>query len=62
MRSREQRVVALGDRCRAGMVGKPGDSRVVLVDRDNSLDNADRDLCLFERATLFDVEFEVAVV
>src|SRR5262249_59575092 len=46
----------------AGMIGEPGDRGVVLVDRDNSFDDADGDLRAVERAALLDVQLDVAVV
>ena len=44
------------------MVREAGHDRVVLVDRHDPLDDADRDGGAFERAALLDVQLEIAVV
>ena len=62
VRRREHRVLPLGDRRRAGVVGEAGDHRLVAIDRDDAFDDADRDAGALERAALLDVQLEIAVV
>src|SRR6185369_1477903 len=62
MRGRQHRVLPLGNRRRAGMVREAGHDGVVLVDRDDPLDDADRDADALESTALLDVQLEVTVV
>src|SRR5439155_6425856 len=62
MRRGEQRVVALGDRRRAGVVGEAGDDRVVLVDRDDPFDDADRNAGALERTALLDMQLDITMM
>ena len=59
-RGREQRVVPLVHRGRAGVILESGDRDLPLLDPDDSLDDADVDLRRVERAALLDVQLEVA--
>ena len=61
LRGREQRVLPLRHRRRAGVVGEAGDGHVVLVNRHDPFDDADRDGRFLEVAALFDVQLDVAV-
>src|SRR5262249_45870377 len=60
LRRREQRVMSVVHRGRAGVILEPGDRHFPLLDADDSLDDADVDLLFLERAALLDVQLEVA--
>src|SRR5512138_616605 len=59
LRGREQRVVPLIHRRRAGVVREAGDGDLPLVDADDALDYADVELLAVERTTLLDVQLDV---
>ena len=61
MCGRQHRVVPLGDRRRAGVVGDARDDRFVPVDRDDAFHDAHGNARALERAALLDVQLEIAV-
>jgi hypothetical protein len=57
-----RRDAPIGHRRGPGMIGKPVDHHVIALNRDDALDDADRNTLFLESAALLDVKFEIAVV